>query len=545
MADRERMSAVDTAWLRMDRPHNLMVIRGVMAFDRPLDLRRLRRTLEVRFARYPRLHQIPVDDVTGAYWLTDPEFSIDRHLTRVSLPGEADAAELKRLVSKLAPKPFDHSKPWWDYHYVDNYQGGAALISRIHHCYADGVALIGVLLSMTDERSDAPAPKAARKPRRGLEEEGAATLGRLLDPLGDLLAGVKKLSGSVFDGSMELLRDPAHVVDYAKVAARVANDAAALALMPDDSHTRFKGQPGIAKQVAWTDAIALDEVKAVGKALDCSVNDVLLSCVAGALRDYLVAKGDDASGVETRAMVPVNLRAPGSEGKLGNRFGLVPLVLPVGIANPLKRVYEVHNRMEALKGSYTPVLALGLLGFMGIAPNALREEILSMLANKSTAVMTNVPGPQKPLYLAGRRIDQIMFWVPQSGNIGMGVSILSYNGGVQFAVITDKKLVPDPDRLIAGFRPEFEKLLLTVLMEPWDAKRDPGLVERELARAASRWLNRTGAAADTGRGKSRQRTAAGGARGKAEAIAGTPSVAEAVAIITNTAGTDTEPVLAD
>jgi WS/DGAT/MGAT family acyltransferase len=281
----------------------------------------------------------------------------------------------------------------------------------------------------------------------------------------------------------------------------------------------------------------------VGKALDCSVNDVLLSCVAGALRDYLVAKGDDASGVETRAMVPVNLRAPGSEGKLGNRFGLVPLVLPVGIANPLKRVYEVHNRMEALKGSYTPVLALGLLGFMGIAPNALREEILSMLANKSTAVMTNVPGPQKPLYLAGRRIDQIMFWVPQSGNIGMGVSILSYNGGVQFAVITDKKLVPDPDRLIAGFRPEFEKLLLTVLMEPWDAKRDPVLVERELARAASRWLNRTGAAADKGGEKSRKRTATRGARGKAEARAGTPPVAEAAAIITNTA--DTEPVLAD
>jgi diacylglycerol O-acyltransferase / wax synthase len=137
--------------------------------------------------------------------------------------------------------------------------------------------------------------------------------------------------------------------------------------------------------------------------------------------------------------------------------------------------------MEALKTSYQPVIAFALLGLAGFLPRAAQQEMLDLLANKATAVMTNVPGPQAPLYLAGARLAQVMFWVPQSGDIGMGVSILSYAGGVQFGLITDAGMVPDPERVIAGFRPELERLLLTVLMEPWDTQRDPALVERELA----------------------------------------------------------------
>jgi len=276
------------------------------------------------------------------------------------------------------------------------------------------------------------------------------------------------------------------VIDYARVAGSVAAEVAQLATMPDDSRTRFKGASGTDKAVAWTDPLPLDEVKSVGRVLECSVNDVLLSTVAGALRRYLVEKGDSAAGVELRAMVPVNLRPPGDDGRLGNRFGLVTLLLPVGIANPLARLYEVHNRMEALKQSYQPVIAFALLGLAGFLPRAAQQEMLDLLANKATAVMTNVPGPQQPLYLAGAKLAQIMFWVPQSGDIGMGVSILSYNGSVQFGLITDAGRVPDPERVIAGFRPEFERLLLTVLMEPWDAQREPKLVERELAAAGRR-----------------------------------------------------------
>src|SRR6185369_11401941 len=179
-----------------------------------------------------------------------------------------------------------------------------------------------------------------------------------------------------------------------------------------------------------TDPLSLSEVKTIGRALGASVNDVLLSCVAGALRGYLVAKGDAVDGVMLRALVPVNLRPLEKAYKLGNQFGLVFLDLPIGIENPVERLYAVRANMNALKGSYQPVLALGLLAAMGSGPKMLQETLLSILARNASAVMTNVPGPQQPLYLAGGRIDSLMFWVPQSGNIGMGVSIISYDDQV-------------------------------------------------------------------------------------------------------------------
>jgi WS/DGAT/MGAT family acyltransferase len=215
--------------------------------------------------------------------------------------------------------------------------------------------------------------------------------------------------------------------------------------------------------------------------LGCSVNDLLLSAAAGALRAYLVEQGDAVEGVEIRAMVPVNMRGPEDEGRLGNRFGLVALELPVGIENPLARLYATRERMEALKGSFQAAVTLGLLGAVGMTPKAIQQQVLDILANKATAVMTNVPGPQKPLYLAGARLREPLFWVPQSGDIGMGVSILSYAGKVQFGLITDAGLVPDPERIVARFAREFEKLLILVLMEPWDRLADPAAVEAELA----------------------------------------------------------------
>jgi WS/DGAT/MGAT family acyltransferase len=254
--------------------------------------------------------------------------------------------------------------------------------------------------------------------------------------------------------------------------------------MREDSATRFKGRPGVAKRVAWADPIPLDEVKAIGKALGSSINDVLLGCVAGALRAYLVGRGDRVDGVVIRALVPVNLRPRSEAHRLGNKFGLVFLDLPIGIANPVERLYAVRENMLALKGSYQPVIALGILAAMGAGPQALQEQLLAMLAKNATAVMTNVPGPREPLYFAGARIDRLMFWVPQSGDIGMGVSIMTYAGGVQFGLITDRSLCPDPERVIANFAPEFEKLALATLMAPWPWDVPPSAADMERAAVA-------------------------------------------------------------
>lgn len=485
MPRRERMSSVDTAWLRMDRATNRMAIVGVLVLETPLAYDRLKAVLEARLLRYDRFRMRPSEDSSGAWWEEAPRFDLERQLKRVRLRGRGGPDTLKRYVGRLAPRPFDPRRPWWEFHLVEDYAGGSAVVVRVHHSYADGIALIGVMLSLTTDSPEPPevaaAPASAPPPGAG---EGL--LAQLFEPVAGAASGALRLSGDVLEQYMALLRNPQKLVGYARVVGSVAAELAQLATLPDDSRTRFKGAAGAAKSVAWTDPLALDEVKAVGKVLGCSVNDVLLATVAGALRRYLVEKGDDADGVELRALVPVNLRPPGEVARLGNRFGLVTLLLPVGIANPLARLYEVHHRMEALKRSYQPVIAFALLGLAGFLPRAAQQEMLDLLANKATAVMTNVPGPQTPLYLAGARLGQIMFWVPQSGDIGMGVSILSYNGGVQFGLITDAGRVPDPERVIAGFRPEFERLLLTVLMEPWDLRREPALVERELAGAARR-----------------------------------------------------------
>ena len=211
----------------------------------------------------------------------------------------------------------------------------------------------------------------------------------------------------------------------------------------------------------------LDRVKTIGKGLGCSINDVLLACVAGAIGAYLRETGEDPTGKEIRAMVPVNLRPLEEAWKLGNRFGLAPLVLPIGIDNPIERVYAVRRRMSELKGSYQPLLAFAVLAVAGLMIKPVQDALLGVFAKKSTAVMTNVPGPAKALQLCGSTIRQQMFWVPASGEIGVGVSILTYDGGVQFGLITDAQLCPQPQKIIDRFEPEFEKLLLLTLMLPW------------------------------------------------------------------------------
>ena len=258
--------------------------------------------------------------------------------------------------------------------------------------------------------------------------------------LGTLQQGLQ-VSREVLERATALAANPASTI---RTGAGIAGELAYLLLMQDDSPTRFKGKPNGDKRVAWTDPIALPEVKAVSQVLGCSINDMLLASVAGALGQYLSDKGDDTEGVEIRALVPINLRTEAETGLLGNRFGVVGVELPLGIESPLARLEEVRRRMLLLKNSLQPPVTLGLLTGLGYAPKMVQDRLFNLLLSRATAVMTNVPGPQHALHFSGMPIKQAMFWVPQSGDIGMGVSILSFNGMVQFGLMTDAALVPDP-----------------------------------------------------------------------------------------------------
>ncbi|WP_066267957.1 wax ester/triacylglycerol synthase family O-acyltransferase [Hydrogenophaga palleronii] len=472
------MSKVDTAWLRMDSASNLMMIVGVWILRPGITPAALSERVQERLLRYPRFLQVPREDAAGAHWSTDPDFQLDRHIATHTLQrtaGQSEQDALQARVGELAMQPLDPEHPLWRFELIEQYGGGSALIARIHHCIADGIALISVMMSLVDGGGAPPQRKGRKSAKAGREGAEDWLADSLIRPFGDIAAKALEAAGGSAARSLSLIASPQHglsetlgqAADLARMGGQLASDLAALALMPDDSATRLKGQPGHTKRVAWCEPIPLDEVKAIGKALNCSVNDVLLGCVAGAIGAYLRELGDDTEGQEIRAMVPINLRPMEDAWKLGNRFGLVPLVLPIGLDNPVERVFAVRTRMSSLKGSLQPLLTFGLLSVAGLLIKPAQDAMLSLFGRKTTAVMTNVPGPAQKLQVCGSTLEQTMFWVPQTGTVGLGVSILSYGGGVQFGVIADSTLCPDPQRIIDQFEPEFARLLTVTLMLPW------------------------------------------------------------------------------
>lgn len=463
----EGLSAVDTAWLRMDRPANLMMICGMMLLDGHVDLERMKDVIRTRMLCFHRFRQRVVDAHGDAHWEFDPGFDLDWHVRHLVL--RADEA-LEDVASDLASTALDPGKPMWQWHVIDGAQG-SALVLRIHHCYGDGFALMHVVEALTDID-----PAHPRRPGPDLPGRAAArgAWERIFGPVSQALGDAVRGSLAAAAAGASLLVHPLNALDYARRGADLMVQAGVIAAMTPDAPTRLKGELGITKRTAWGKPLPLFEVKALAEALCCSVNDVLVSCVAGALRAWLLGEGEALAGPPIRALVPVNLRPPGPVTELGNRFGLVFLELPVGIADPVERALAVHQGMLELKNSQQPLVALGLLATMGMAPEAIKERILDALAENASIVITNVRGPEQPRYLAGRRIEREMVWVPQSGGIGIGVSLLSYDGKVSFGVIADLQRVPDPADITAYFAAEFEALLLRALMMPWPAQPGAG-----------------------------------------------------------------------
>lgn len=508
---------MDAAWLRLDTPTSRMVIVSLLMLRPSITLEALRDRVRERLLKHDRFRQRVVDEAPGPRWEEDPDFDLDHHVRRETLPrrrAQGLEAALKARVAALAEQGLDPAHPLWAMHLVEAYDGGSALIVRVHHCIADGLALIAVILSITDGgplpgtarvptgSGAAASPGAALAPGAG----GADTDGwtdAFLKPINDWTvralqqraaqagtsrstpaasaagsaAATSAASASAFASATAKRKRgkaprPASGDGSAEAAgflsAQMAADIAALAVVEDDSPTRLKGRPGLAKRVAWGSGVPLDAVQAVGKSLGVSVNDVLMSCVAGAIGAYLRAHGDDTRGQEIRAMVPVNLRPMEDAWQLGNRFGVVPLVLPIGLSNPVQRLYAVHSRMKTLKSSLQPVLAFGLMAAAGLLRPE-EQRLLNDFQRKATAVMTNVPGPSAPLQFCGSQVERVMFWVPQSGDVGVGVSLLTYAGQVQFGLLTDAGLCPDPQAIVDAFEPEFQQLLTLALMLPWEA----------------------------------------------------------------------------
>jgi diacylglycerol O-acyltransferase / wax synthase len=446
---RHRMTSADAAWFHMDRPTNLMVVNAVMWLEQPVDLERLCAILRERLVeRFPRYRQRVVEPRAGLglpSWEDDPAFDLDRHLHHIALPAPGGRCELESLAGDLMATPLDRSKPLWDFYVIDGYDGGAALVTRTHHCIADGIALTRVLLSLTDEQPDA-----------GLAPPAAAANGHsLLEVLTAPAVAGSHIAAAGLHEALQIVSHP-----RAELSSLVAegNAVAKLLLTPADEPTVFKGELGAARKVTWSDSFPLESIKAIGHSTGTTLNDVVIAAMTGALHRYLQRR--DSLVDEIRAMVPFNLR-PLDEPlprDLGNHFGLVYLSLPVGIEDPAERLAAVHRSMDAIKHSPEGAISYGILGAIGLTPPQVEQRLLDVFTSKATLVMTNVPGPRRPVSLAGATVAGVQGWVPTSGSAGLGVNIFSYAGGVTVGFQVDARLVPDPESIIEAFEHEMAAL---------------------------------------------------------------------------------------
>jgi WS/DGAT/MGAT family acyltransferase len=455
------MTNVDKAWLEMDSATNLMIINGVMLFDEKLDFEDLKAILAERFvAKYERFRQRVVVGSGGRlYWEDDPHFDIRAHVRRYALPEPGDIATLQTVVSAIINEPLDRRKPLWRYMLIENVEGGSAILARLHHCIGDGIALIKVLLDMTGPTAGEslqlphlPAPR--RRDTSPLTQLRRFTRTAVKTSIG--------AAQTFANEALQTFEDPAHPLQLARSAGIVSAASAAiltkLLLLPPDRPSVFKGDLGAIKRVVWSQPFPLERAKAIGKSLDATVNDVLVAAVAGGLRRYMLEMGDDPSAGDITAMVPVNLRPENDKHQLGNEFALVYLCLPISLADAFDRLMMTKRHMDVLKNSPEPFLVYQILGVVGTLPGDIAKQVTTWFAAKASAVLTNVPGPRRQIYFAGKPLKDLMFWVPQSGNIGMGISIISYNGNVLLGLMVDEQLVTNPQRIIDGFEHELADL---------------------------------------------------------------------------------------
>ena len=426
---RELVSANDAIWLQ-DSDTNLMVINAVIITDQ-LDVATLRKTFQERIfegseaERFARLRCRITSRGPLNYWEADPDFSLARHILPVRGKKLRSLKEVQNYVGKRASRKLPEDRPRWEIQVIEQFEGDAsALLVRIHHSIGDGMALVSLMFALMDEswvRTDGMA-KGSVPPPAGL-----------MTPLQLLMRAVAiPLSAP----SVLLQR---------------------LAWFADSSHLHGPELSG-EKRVAWTTPLDLAVVKKAKDLVGATVNDVLMASVSGAFSTYLARRGA-VSPTRFLVSMPVNVRHPGMPLRCENKFAAVPLELPASSPHTSHRILAVKESLDRLKQSTTPLVVYGLQrALLSFLPEIVSRTLIDFLANKCTAVVTNVAGPAHDIALEGRKVRSILFWVPQRAQIGIGISILSFAGKVQVGVIADKALLPDPAHLVEAFEEEFEDL---------------------------------------------------------------------------------------
>jgi WS/DGAT/MGAT family acyltransferase len=451
MAKTEFMAATDAVWMHMEHPTNLMYSAGILLFDAPLSEQGVEKLVAARLLPFNRFKQRVVRSrlsPSGFQWEPDPHFDISAHVHRFALPQPGDKAVLQELLGDMLSTPLDPAKPLWHIQLLDGYKGGTGMLVRIHHCIADGIALIYLMLSLLDNTPEMP----ELTPYSAPQQDEMGIFGRITTPANRFARRAQRITAQ----SAGTLTDARKMTKLAQLSAKSAITIGQMLTKGADSATFLKSDLGVAKHLAWSEPLPLATVKAIGKAHSATINDVVLTMFTGSLRDYLLSRGEPVDELTIRVVVPVALRPLEEATQLGNKFATVTLELPIAEADPWEQLRILKQRMDQIKQSPEALITFTASSVVGMTPSRLASRTIEWFQTNASMIVTNVPGPREQLYCLGQSVRGIMAWGPMGGRMGAGVTIVSYNGGVNLGVFADAAIVPDPERLLEGFDRQFD-----------------------------------------------------------------------------------------
>jgi WS/DGAT/MGAT family acyltransferase len=495
----DRLSAQDNTFLLVETPESQMHVSSTLVYeagplrtdDGGVDIARIRRATEGYLHRIPRYRQkllfIPLEN--HAVWVDDAHFSLDYHIRHTALPRPGSDEQLKKLSARVMAQPLDRARPLWETWVVEGLERGRfAVITKVHHCMIDGssgVDLAQIMMSPTPDRElpEAPryVPRPAPSPAMLLRDEAR----RRFD-----------LPRTAFRSLQHFAQQSDDWVAEAGARARILWDMAGMGLRAGPSP--LNGPLGPHRSFDWLN-MPLTGIKAVRRRLGCSVNDVVLTVVTGAVRDYLLQRGASPAQTEFKIAAPVSVRSEEERGQLGNRVSSWVLRLPIGLERPEDQLAAIHETTQELKRTKQ---ALGIEMMMAVAewtPASLLSLGAQAVSGPINSIVTNVPGPQFPLYMQGAKLEAAYPQVPLLENLGLGIALMSYNGRVCWGFNANPNVVPDLEAFVALVQRSFDRVAAAAGLEcERGEEREPSRQEAEGPVLASIGTGSRAAAATSG-----------------------------------------------
>jgi diacylglycerol O-acyltransferase / wax synthase len=445
------LQSIDHIMWDVNHPTSLNVITGMMTLKGKIRRADILRIAEERILLFERFAEKVVLKNGHPSWERDEDFHISSHVHHIGLPEPGDYTALQALLSDLMCRALDERKPLWEVYLIDGYQGGSVIVWRLHHALADGIALIKVAFSITGASpEDSLASCSSEEPE---EHEPAET-----PTLTERWSRLSHWGEDIYREAQHLWRNPEILKTNLKSTFESSLELGKLFLgkSVEGSNLLYKGKMSVIKTPSWTEIpLSLPGIKQLGRHYGVTVNDILLTLMTGAIRRHLM-KHHRVPDNGLRIVAPVNLRRQGEAIRVENKIGMLSVELPVHLGHPEERLQFIREKTELLKNSFEPFITYSLLNLIAdYLPKRLEKSLTELLGAKIGAVVTNVPGPKCPVYIAGAEVKDMMFWVPHTSTLGIGVSLLSYNNKAYLGVVTDAAVVQDPDNIINGFHHEY------------------------------------------------------------------------------------------